>query len=185
MSDTPKPPQWMVQNTDGKTLGPYDFGDIENYLIQGRMTIESLISHPAKTQGKWVVVSRVPKLVALVSKHLEHKAAINQLNRSAIAPVKKEFSREAIVTILISAISNIVFGLFWCGIIIGFPIGLAMFVLSYYEFSAYGKRKTYDLIEYRKVTFQLGVAEIILGLFNGISLVCGIITLLNRPPEPE
>ncbi len=85
-----------------------------------------------------------------------------------------------VTPILVSAIANIVIGLFWCSLCLGAVVGLPMLVLSVYEFMFYSSADTKTPLELHKASQPLAIAEIVLGVFNTVSLICGIIVLINR-----
>ena len=82
------------------------------------------------------------------------------------------------VCVLISGIWNIVVGLFWistlCGVFVGVPqIVLAVFEIVY--FTQADNKPLPDSLAHARL---LGAFEILSGLFNGVSFVCGIVTLV-------
>lgn len=180
---------WFVKNIRGEVYGPYSWNDIENFVVQKKITLESMLLHKMKSKGQWVAVARVPKLVELLSHHkktvesLQSVLAMPQVASGAqTAPAAREdFSRASSVTILISAIANIVVGLLWASLCFGLIFAIPLWILCFFEFMHYGKRDSLTLKKYHANTTNLGIAEIILGLVNTITLVCGIVTLLNRP----
>ena len=84
------------------------------------------------------------------------------------------------VPLLVSAISNGVFGVCWCLTGLGVVIGVPMFILCYHEFSLYGKIGTRSVKDISHAVKQLTTAQIILGVFLNVpTLVCGIVLSLN------
>lgn len=81
--------------------------------------------------------------------------------------------------VLISAISNIVVGLLWLASCFGAILVIPMVVLCVFEFKLYADADTIPDAELGVRAKNLGVFEIIVGLFNTVSLVCGIIVLIN------
>lgn len=92
------------------------------------------------------------------------------------------------ICILISGIGNILFGVFWistlCGVVIGVPqIVLAIFELIY--FSQADRKPLKAAVSQAKM---LGALEIVSGLFNLISFVCGIMVVVfacNQPTRKD
>jgi transcription elongation factor Elf1 len=84
------------------------------------------------------------------------------------------------VPVLISAIGNLVVGLLWaatgCGIVLAIP----MFVLSIFEFVFYSEADRLAPIDLAGKAGTIGIFEILCGLFNIVSFVCGIILLINK-----
>ena len=84
------------------------------------------------------------------------------------------------VPLLVSAISNGLFGVGWCLSIVGIVIGIPMLILCYFELSLYGKIGTKSVKDVAHAVKQLTTAQIILGVFLNLpSLMCGIILSLN------
>jgi hypothetical protein len=83
------------------------------------------------------------------------------------------------VPLLISAIANIAVGLLWASTCVGLVLAIPLFVLSGFEFSLYGKIGRRPLTEIARTAHTLAIFEIICGLFNTPTLVCGIILLIN------
>lgn len=88
------------------------------------------------------------------------------------------------IPILVAGISNIAVGVFWLAMTLAlcftFLIGIPMIVLGVFEILFYtdAKRKSLQEILGRSKTYA--VLEIIAGMFNWISFVCGIVVLVNR-----
>jgi len=83
--------------------------------------------------------------------------------------------------LLISAIGNIVVGLIWMLTIIGIVVAIPMWVLSVFEFRAHARlahqpRSLHEIDGLRTIA----ILEIIFGLFNAVSFICGIIALVNN-----
>ena len=103
---------------------------------------------------------------ARVAQHVESR----HLNTSGV-----------VVPILISAIANVVLGLAWLGVTFGcaFPVSIALWVLCIFEFMLYARADRLPPAQLAAKAHTLGILEIIAGLFNLVSLVCGIIVLIN------
>lgn len=84
------------------------------------------------------------------------------------------------VPILVSGISNVVFGIIWTlatlsvVVCFGFLIGVPMVCMGIFELMTYANRRSY-----RGSAKPIGVFEIIVGLFNWVSFVCGILVLVH------
>src|SRR5262245_29446670 len=83
------------------------------------------------------------------------------------------------VPILISAIGNVAVGLLWVSTVVCLPVGIGMIALCVFEFLFYSKVDTLHPREVLSKANSLAILEIVAGLFNLISLVCGIIVLIN------
>lgn len=82
--------------------------------------------------------------------------------------------------VLISAIGNIVVGLIWFGTLICIPVGIPMVILCIFEFMYYGDSDRLSPEELIRRAGNLAICEIVCGLFNLVSLVCGILLLINK-----
>jgi hypothetical protein len=83
------------------------------------------------------------------------------------------------VPVLISAISNILVGLFWVSTCFGFVFAVPLFILCIFEFSLWADA---DKLSARRLSERgktMGIFEIVVGLANTVSLICGIILLIN------
>lgn len=178
-------PKWLVQTIDGERYGPYSLNDLENFAVQGRLTLESMIFHPEKTNNNWVAVARIPRLSSLITNHATASSHVNAARQLVKRESKPRYSSSSATTILVSAIANIVVGLIWLSLCFTFPLAICLWVLSAFEFTFYAKHKKKSLSRFRSDAFLLGVFEIIAGLVNTVTLICGILTLINRPPEDD
>lgn len=89
-------------------------------------------------------------------------------------------SRETIkVVLLVSAISNIVVGSGWALTCVGLILTIPMFILCIFEFTVYSNADRTSSRRLHGHVTALGICEIIVGIFNTISLVCGIIALVH------
>lgn len=84
------------------------------------------------------------------------------------------------IPMLISAISNIIVGLFWASTIIGIVLAIPMWILCVFEFITHSRLdgRTRPAVLLGAVV-TIGVFEIVLGLFNIFSFVCGILVLVG------
>ena len=89
-------------------------------------------------------------------------------------------SRDGIkVPVLISAIANILVGLLWASTCVGLVFTIPMFILCVFEFMLWSKA---DSLSPRRLGAQaktLGIFELVVGLANTPTLICGIIVLIN------
>lgn len=83
------------------------------------------------------------------------------------------------VPVLISAIANIVVGLIWLSTCFGVILAIPMFVLCIFEFTLYAKADRLDRATLARQATSLGVFEILIGLANTVTLICGIIALIK------
>jgi predicted RNA-binding Zn-ribbon protein involved in translation (DUF1610 family) len=84
------------------------------------------------------------------------------------------------VPILISAISNVVLGVIWICTVICIPIGVPMVVLCIFEFVLYADADRLHLGRLIQRARTFAIFEIICGLLNWVSFVCGNIVLINK-----
>lgn len=82
--------------------------------------------------------------------------------------------------VLISAIGNVAIGCVWISTICGIPIGIAMIVLCVFEFMFYSDSDRLSPDQLVRKSGTLAICEIVCGLFNLVSLVCGILLLINK-----
>ena len=84
------------------------------------------------------------------------------------------------VPILISAISNILLGLGWISSCFGFMFAIPLIILCIFEFMLFTKASTLPPQELAQRAKTIGILEIIaIVLGNLVSLICGIIVLVN------
>ena len=89
--------------------------------------------------------------------------------------------RPITLPILISAIANLVGGYLWLILSSCFAVFLTapMLVLCAFEFIFFARAPQMSARDLDRRATTLGVFEIILGIFNGVSFVCGILVLLH------
>jgi hypothetical protein len=89
--------------------------------------------------------------------------------------------RPVVVPILVSAIANLVGGYLWLILSSCLAVFLTapMLVLCAFEFIFFARAPQMTARDLDRRGTALGVFEIILGIFNGVSFVCGILVLLN------
>lgn len=173
--------EWFLLDGSGQQYGPFDFNDLQNFASQGRLNLEASVRHQIKTSNKWVSVTRLPEIASLMQSAATLQLQLAGASAAVHKATNPDFPRTATVPILVSAIGNIVIALFWIGTCFGIPLGLACIALCICEFLVFAKRDQYDRDEFRSVTLWLGIFEIIVGLINLISFVCGIVVLVTRP----
>lgn len=83
--------------------------------------------------------------------------------------------------LLISAIGNIVVGLIWLSTCFGVVFSVPMFILCAFEFNLYSKADTLGIVDLSRRAKTLAIFEVVVGLFNTVSFVCGILLLINAP----
>lgn len=82
------------------------------------------------------------------------------------------------ICVLISGLANILFGLAWTLMLCGAVLGIPMVVLAVFEFIYFAQANSKPTDDAANQARILGVLEIISGLFNGVSLICGILVLI-------
>jgi hypothetical protein len=89
-------------------------------------------------------------------------------------------SRDGVkVPVLISAIANIVVGLIWLATCFGVIFTVPMLILSIFEFSLWSRADRLPLYALGDRAKVLGIFEIVVGLVNTPTLICGILVLVN------
>ncbi|GAB6165628.1 hypothetical protein JCM19992_16280 [Thermostilla marina] len=83
------------------------------------------------------------------------------------------------IPLLISAIANIVVGLIWLATCFGVVLTVPMVVLCIFEFKAWAEADDMPLDQLIDHAGNLAIAEIVVGLFNTATLVCGIILAIQ------
>lgn len=84
--------------------------------------------------------------------------------------------------VLVSALANLVAGYLWFTVCFGVFLTAPMLVLCAFEFIYFAQASRMPHSDLVRRTTALGIFEILIGVFNGVSLVCGILVLiqLNR-----
>lgn len=83
------------------------------------------------------------------------------------------------IPMLISAIGNIIVGLVWLTTCFGIILTVPMVLLCIFEFLLYARADDLPENELASKAQVMGILEIVVGLFNLISLVCGILVLIH------
>jgi hypothetical protein len=83
------------------------------------------------------------------------------------------------IPLLISAISNVILAIVWTSTCGGVIFAVPMVILCVFEFILYSKADRIHPEELAANAQVIGIFEIIVGLFNWISLTCGIIVLIQ------
>jgi len=81
--------------------------------------------------------------------------------------------------LLISGIGNVVVGLLWLVTCYGIIFTVPMVILCVFEFSLYWNAPRMRPVQLVSRAQTLAVFEILVGLMNGVSLVCGILVLVG------
>lgn len=96
--------------------------------------------------------------------------------QSPTAPNAQNAKQWIVTPVLISGIVNAFTGIVWLCLMP--PIGAAMIALSVFEFLHFSKAGRMTPIACANNAFIIGIFEIIAGLFNLVSLPCGIIVVI-------
>ncbi len=92
--------------------------------------------------------------------------------------VVDESTRRAISTqMLVAGVANLAFGLLYVSTVIGAVIGVPMFALGLCELLNHSKIDSLDADQLKSKASLYGTLDIIAGLFNLVSLICGILTV--------
>lgn len=83
------------------------------------------------------------------------------------------------VPLLISAISNILVGLFWLATLLGVVLAIPMFILCVFEFVLFSRIGNEPVVRSARSAKTLAIFEIVVGLFNLPTMICGIVLLIN------
>jgi hypothetical protein len=149
---------WMVHDA-GKQFGPHTGMELASLVGAGSISASAVAW--CESSPQWVPIGSIVPITNL--------ATIRPLR--SIASIK--------VPILVSAIANIVVGLVWlstgCGVVVTVPL----VVLSVFEFMLWAKADEMAGREFAAKAHRLGVIEIVAGLFNTATLVCGILVVVN------
>lgn len=81
--------------------------------------------------------------------------------------------------VMASGIVNIVAGSLLTLTCYGSPIGIPMLILGIFELVHHSKRNSLPPYYYASASITLGIFEIVVGLFNIVTLIMGIIVLGN------
>ena len=82
------------------------------------------------------------------------------------------------ICVLISGVGNVLLGLFWISTLVGAIIGIPQIVLAVFEFIFFAQADNKPLHQALSQSKTLAILEIISGLCNPFSLVCGILVLV-------
>ena len=96
------------------------------------------------------------------------------------ADAQAQNARNAIkMCIMISAIGNIIVGLIWAYTCIGIVLTIAMIAVCIFEFMLYTKIDDLPDSVVASKSHTMAIVEIVMGLFNLVSLVCGILNIIH------
>lgn len=128
---------------------------------------ESSHADPARAFAQTVVGEEI-------ASETEYPQAFASSPRSAFEKTPDELR----VPLLVSGISNLIFavGLGWTGCLL--PFAVALVVLAVYEIKLFQKSNRVSTSEYAAEAKSLATYEIIAGIFNPPTLVCGIIVMV-------
>ena len=87
------------------------------------------------------------------------------------------------ISVLISGIFNLLAGMFWISTVCGAFIGIPQLVLAIFELVYIAQVDRMSLQDARSQAQLLAVFQIISGMFNLVSLVCGILILAFASSE--
>ena len=119
--------------------------------------------------------------------HCPSCGTLTTVPQTELAPVEPTSPSLNMVTvpILISGIGNILFSYLWLYTCIGVIFTVPMVVLCIFEFILYTQAKNISTDDLSRRATTLGIFEILVGLFNLVSLVCGILVLVHAPKLKE
>lgn len=83
------------------------------------------------------------------------------------------------VPLLISAIANLVIGIILATTCFGIIFAVPMWILCVFEFILYANVDQIHPVNLKSRATIIGICEIVVGLLNMVSLVCGIILLIH------
>lgn len=81
--------------------------------------------------------------------------------------------------VMASGIVNVILGSLFTLTCYGSPIGIPMLILGIFELVHHSKRNSLPPYYFASSSITLGIFEIVVGLFNVISLIMGIIVLAH------
>jgi len=163
MGETDSDRIWMIHD-NGRQLGPHTL--IEMAMLYAGGSISGSAVAWQSGWAQWVPILQVipqsstPVRVTMPDYH-------------APASIK--------IPLLISAIGNIVVALLWLTTCFGFIFAVPMIVLCVFEFRLYAVADELPLDELTRRSKTLAIYEIIVGLANLVSLVCGILLMIHAP----
>ncbi len=101
---------------------------------------------------------------------------------AAVPPIPRPYAAPGSIKtpLLISAIANIVLALVWLTIFC-FPVSAGLVVLCIFEFRLYSQADTLRTDDFIEQAKKLAIFEIVGGLFNTPTLICGVLILVNAP----
>ena len=79
--------------------------------------------------------------------------------------------------VLASAICNLIFGSLLTLTCYGAILGIPMIILAVFEFVHHSKRLSTPAYQYASASITLGIFQIVVGLFNVVTLIMGILVL--------
>jgi len=167
---------WRLITEDGQEFGPIDRAVLNSWVAEGRVTASCRVRREG--DDRWLAAAEVFPV-------LTGRNATVIPNDRAPRFRSETHSRHAgsvdgiTIPILVSAIANLVVGLFWFITLVGIVIAIPMFALAFAEFNLYSNATRLRRQRLAAKAQTIAVFEIFAGLFNLVSLACGIIVLIN------
>jgi len=198
VADEPVKGSWYLKTNDGSTFGPVDKAELTGWVLDGRVTDKCQVLLGGSAEWQWAdevfpllakektglpPPRQCPNCAATIAKdaaQCRHCGSMLAGKRMVISPRRSSVSTDGVtMPVLISAIGNILFGLIWLVTCYGIVIAVPMVILCVLEFNLVSNASRMRPGELASKAQTIAVFEIIAGLFNFVSLVCGIITLVN------
>ncbi len=108
------------------------------------------------------------------------KCGVRQYDEPDDRPASRRQSRDGVkVLLVVSAISNIVVGILWASTCFGVILTVPMIVLSVLELMLWSKADSVPKRSLGRQAFNMSIFEILLGIANTPTLICGIILMIN------
>jgi hypothetical protein len=157
----------------GQQFGPHTEAELAQLVGVGTISEQALAWRTGSP--RWVGISSVVPMP--IHPKIQNMPAYAPHSPPALAAARL---RSGIKTsLLVSAVANIVIGLAWLAVCIGVVFIVPMVVLCIFEFLLYAKVDELPDAQLSSRARVLGVFEIIVGLVNTVTLVCGILVLIN------
>jgi hypothetical protein len=170
-------PDWYY--SQGNTQrGPVPTGFLIDSLRSGALAPSDLVWRDGMVE--WAQAANVAELSGTFRGAVPPPVLPTVVSPANAFPNATSNSRSAIKTcLLVSAIGNIVIGLFWLSSCFGVVFTVPMVILCIFEFTLYAKIDDLPVPVLVPKAKTLGIFEIIVGLANIVSLVCGILNLIH------
>lgn len=152
---------WTVHDR-GQQFGPHTESEIASLLGVGTISETALVWREGSP--RWIpVTALVPASPRLVPSNVRGSQRAGSL----------------IIPVLISAIGNVLIGFAWASTCFGIVFAIPMWILCVFEFHLYANADNIPPQRLASKMNTLGILEIVVGLCNLVSLICGILTLIN------